>query len=379
MTDLVNADDFPLTKECAYINAANVALMPVTTIEAINKWHNDVGINGSINFNDFAEDTAFDGLRAEGARLFNCAEDDIAGGTSYTELLSSLAWAVMPDAGSNVVSTDIVFPSTIFPWTRVSHHTGCEIRFARGKDGYTDPGKIIKSIDKNTAVVSISHAEYTGGQLYDLKRLADCCHDNDALLVVDATQSAGAIPIDGPGSGADVIISGSYKWLCGPFGGAVMYMAPHLQNKLEPGIVGFRSHAEMWNLSAERLEYPDTAKRFEASTMAFGCIKGLEASMRYLNDVGIEQIYDHNIQLSDTLIEGLQSLDIKIISPALQSERTSIVTCHMGENDPVHILEHLKTRGVIAHKRQEYIRFAPHLYNRMNDMERAINALKDIL
>tara|TARA_B110000908_G_scaffold30492_1_gene36096 strand:+ start:5644 stop:6786 length:1143 start_codon:yes stop_codon:yes gene_type:complete len=379
MSPLVKSDDFPLTKKCAYINAANVALMPKPSIEAINKWHNDVGVNGSNNFNDLAEDNVFEGLRAEGARLFNCSEDDIAGGSSYTELLASIAWAVMPSAESNVVSTDIVFPSTIFPWTRVSHHTGCEIRFVHSKGAYTEPGEIIKSIDKNTAVVSISHAEYTSGQLYDLKLLADHCHENGALLIVDATQSAGAVPIDGPGSGADVIISGSYKWLCGPFGAAVMYLAPYLQNKLEPGIVGFRSHAKMWDLSATRLEYPDTAKKFEASTMAFGCIKGLETSMQYLNDIGIDRIYDYNIGLADKLIEGLQQLNIKIVSPKVQSERTSIVTCHMGKHDAVYILDQLKVRGVIAHKRQDYVRFAPHLYNNIGDIERAIYELGDIL
>ena len=112
MTALGGKDDFPLTKVCAYINAANVALMPQCSIDIINNWQSDVGINGSINFNDLAEDTAFDGLRDQGARLFNCAQGDIAGGSSYTELLSSTAWAVMPGGHENVVSTDIVFPST---------------------------------------------------------------------------------------------------------------------------------------------------------------------------------------------------------------------------------------------------------------------------
>ena len=113
--------------------------------------------------------------------------------------------------------------------------------------------------------------------------------------------------------------------------------------------------------------------------MAFGCIKGLETSMQYLNDIGIDRIYDYNIGLADKLIEGLQQLNIKIVSPKVQSERTSIVTCHMGKHDAVYILEQLKVRGVIAHKRQDYVRFAPHLYNNIGDIERAIYELGDIL
>lgn len=379
MKPMVNNNDFPTTEEYAYLNAANVSLMPLPAAKAMTDWQMDVAINGSNNFNDLAEDTAFDGLRKQGARLFNCDPDDIAGGSSCTELLSSIAWAVMPGRGENVVSTDIVFPSTIYPWTRVSHHTGCEIRLAKGKNGYTNVNEIIAQIDKNTAVVSISHAEYTGGQLYDLKSLADVAHENGALLVVDATQSAGAIPIDGPKSRADVIISGSYKWLCGPFGAAVMYLAPHLQTKLEPGFVGFRSHENIWELSPGRLKYPDSAKRFESSTMAFGCIKGLEKSMEYLLDVGIKNIYDHNLKLADILISGLNDLGANIISPLELVERTSIVTCFIDGIDSKKVIEKLKERNVVAHKRQHYIRFAPHLYNSEEDIHKALSALAAII
>ncbi|MBT6328393.1 MAG: aminotransferase class V-fold PLP-dependent enzyme, partial [Kordiimonadaceae bacterium] len=190
---------------------------------------------------------------------------------------------------------------------------------------------------------------------------------------------AGAIPIDGPGSEADVIISGSYKWLCGPFGAAVMYLAPHLQAKLDPGIIGFRSHENMWELSPERLVYPNSAKRFESSTMAFGCIKGLEKSIEYLLGVGIENIYDHNLKLSDILINGLSDLGANIISPMEQSERTSIVTCFIDGLDTKIVIEKLKEQDVVAHKRQKYIRFAPHLYNCEDDVLRALEALENII
>lgn len=376
---LVNKEDFPATEEYAYLNAANVSLMPKSAAEVMTAWQMDVALNGSNNFNDLAEDTAFDGLRVQGAKLFHCTEDDIAGGSSCTELLSSIAWAVMPKAHENVVSTDIVFPSTIYPWTRISHHTGCEIRLAKGKDGYTDVNDIINCIDKNTSVVSISHVEYTGGQLYDLRALADVAHENGALLVVDATQSAGAIPIDAPKSGADVIISGSYKWLCGPFGAALMYLAPHLQTKLEPGFVGFRSHENIWDLSPERLHYPDSAKRFESSTMAFGCIKGLEKSIEYLLGIGIENIFQHNLKLADILIEGLNELGVKIVSPLAQNERTSIVTCSLDGFDTAEIVQGLKNKSVVAHKRQDFIRFAPHVYNNEDDIHLALEVLGKLI
>ena len=379
MTNIRKPGDFPLTEEWSYLNAANVALMPMSAAKVMTDWQTDVALNGSNNFNDHAEDTAFDGLRDQGAKLFGCRPEDIAGGSSCTELLSSLAWAVMPKEHENVVSTDIVFPSTIYPFTRVSHHTGCEIRLAPGHNGYASFDEIVKNIDHNTSVVSISHVEYTGGQVYDLAALAEVAHAHGALLIVDATQSAGAIPIDAPASGADAIVAGGYKWLCGPFGAAVMYLAPHLQNTLDPGFVGFRSHNNMWDLSPDRLEYPDTAKRFESSTMAFGCIKGLEKSIKYLTDIGIARIYDHNIALADRLIEGLNDLDVEVVSPMTPSERTSIVTCRIEGFNPREIVDSLKERNIVAHKRQDFFRFSPHVYNTDRDVDRAITELRSLL
>jgi len=379
MKKIVNSEDFPLTKTTAYINAANVSLMPLCSAKVTTDWQTDVAINGCNNFNDIAEDSAYDGLREEGAKLFSCKKEDIAGGSSYTELVSSIAWAIMPNKNENVVSTEIVFPSTAYPWIRVSHHTSCEIRLVKGTNGYTNFDDIIEQIDNNTAVVSISHVEYTGGQLYDLQRLSSIAHEHGALVVVDATQSAGAIPIDAPKCGADVIISGSYKWLCGPFGAAIMYLSPQLQKKLEPGFVGFRSHKDMWNLDPSRLEYPDSAKRFESSTMAFGCIKGLERSIKYLTDIGIDKIHDYNMALADKLIDGLTALNVNIASSLNQEERSSIVTCTIKNRDSMEIVNALKQRNIIAHKRQDFIRFSPHLYNSIEDIDRTIYELKDLL
>ena len=153
---------------------------------------------------------------------------------------------------------------------------------------------VLELIDDDTAVVCISHVEYGRGQRFDLASLAAAAHDHGALLVVDATQSAGAVPIDVQADALDVVLSSGYKWLCGPFGAAVMYLAPHLQAKLEPGVVGFRSHEDIWDLRTDQLDYARSARRFECSTMAYGCAIGLSHSIDFLLEVGVDRIYEHN-------------------------------------------------------------------------------------
>lgn len=378
MNPIVNPDDFPAAQNSTYLNAANVALMYSGAEKTVAEWQKDVAENGSINFDESAEASVFDELHVVAARLFNAAPEDIAVGSSATELLSSLAWAVAPGPNTNVVSTDIVFPSTIYPWQRVANYTGCEIRFTHGQNSYANPDEIIQLIDKETKVVCISHVEYLGGQRFDLARIGEAAHERGALFVVDASQSAGAIPIDVSGYAIDALVCGGYKWLCGPFGAAVMYLDSNLHTALEPGLVGFRSHADMWDLRADRIEYPKTAKRFEYSTMAFGCALGLTRSIEFLLNIGIERVFKYNKYLSDELIQGLRERDVEIISPLNEAERTSIITARFQGQDSMKISQKLKAARVTVSCRRDIIRFSPHVYNNRMDIQRTLECIDNI-
>jgi selenocysteine lyase/cysteine desulfurase len=166
--------------------------------EAAIAWQQDLAQNGTISFDEAAEQYVFSSLHQVFARLIGAKPRDIAVGSSFTELVASVAWAMMPGREENIVGVDVVFPSTIYPWLRVAHTTGCEIRLLPTTDYYADPEELVNLIDDNTAVVAISHVEFGSGQRYDLRYLAESAHSSGALLVVDATQSAGAIPIERP-------------------------------------------------------------------------------------------------------------------------------------------------------------------------------------
>ena len=379
MKSIVSEKDFPTANKFVSLNAANVALMYHGAHQAIIEWQDDVALNGSNNFDDNSEETVFRELHQVASRLINAVPEDIAAGSSATELLCSLAWAISPSKDQNVVSTEIVFPSTVYPWQRVSSSTGCEIRLAKEKNNFIHINEIITLIDQHTAVVCISHVEYGNGQTFDLHLLAEAAHEHGALLVVDATQSAGAIPIDVQACPVDALISGAYKWLCGPFGAAFMYLAPHLQTKLEPGLVGFRSHKNMWDLDASRIDYPQAAEKFEFSTMAFGCAVGLTRAINFINDVGVENIFQYNRQLADRLIEGLQTRGAVITSPLEDKSRSSIVRAHFENIGSNKIIQSLKRAGVFVSRRGDSIRFSPHLYNSMSDIDKALAEIDNIL
>ncbi len=375
MEPIVDPSDFPASGRSAYLNTASIGLMCEAAEASTTDWFRDVSQNGTLTFDEAAEESVFEGLHVAAARLLNAQPEDIAVGSSATELLASLAWAVAPGSNANVVGANITFPSTIYPWGRVARSMGFEIRLAEATEGYVSPDALIRLIDSNTAAVCISEVEYSTGQLYNVADLAEAAHKHRALLVVDASQSAGAVPIDVAASGVDALVTASYKWLCGPFGVAVMYLAPSLQGRLDPGLVGFRSHKDMWDLKANRVEFVETARRFEFSTMAYGCALGLTASIVYLLRIGIERIFDRNRRLADQLVEGLRERGAEIVSPRDERERSSIVAARFPGVDSKRIADHLGSRRVVISARGDIVRFSPHLYNEAADIERALDEI----
>ena len=292
--------------------------------------------------------------------------------------MQSLAWAVMPQKGSKILTTETTHPSTIYPWQRVADHSGAVLQWVKADEKLAiNPDNLEASIDDQTSVVCLSHVEYGTGQCYSLKRLADKAHQHGALLIIDATQSAGQVPID-ISVGVDAVVTSTYKWLCGPFGTGMMYLSKELQ-KLNPGIVGWRSHKDMWDFQADRLTYADNAKRFEFGTMAYGTAFGATESLRYLLDVSIEAIVAHNRELSDHLIAGLQELGAEILGPQSPNERSATIAARFAGKDSADFARNLKEENVIMSLRRDFLRFSPHLYNSIDDIDQALKAIKATL
>ncbi len=377
---LSKPEDFPPSIKLTYLDTASISLMYRPASDAIVRWYEDLAQSGTLNFDEEAEEHVFDGLRDVTAELLGASASDIAIGSSATELISSLAWSMVPDKHSNIVSTMASHPSTNYPWQRVARHAGCEFRFAKpDKDGIINMKELLSLIDSQTHIVAISHVEYRTGQKYDLRILAEKSHHHGATLIVDATQSAGQAPIDVRKENVDALISSAYKWLCGPFGVAIMYLGPHLQSTLDPGLVGWRSHKDMWKFQSERLEYPSTAKRFEASTIAYGCALGLERSIQYLVDIGIEKINQHNMALTKIFENEVVGIGGKVLIPQRDTERSSIISFMFPGLNSENITRHLGVHNVAVSERSGAIRVAPHLYNDQDDVEYFIQVIREIV
>jgi len=376
---MVLRTDFPALEEYTYLNSASIAIMPLPARRAMEDFTRRILHVGTVSLDEEAEVQALEGARHAAAELINADPDNVAITTSATEALGQIAWGVRPRG--NVVSIDIEFPSVVYPWLRVARETGNEVRLVSCKD---NPASLRLEtlenlVDENTSVVCVSHVQYATGHRFDLKKLADLAHAYGALCVIDATQSAGVVPIDVRSSGVDALVSAAYKWLCGPFGAAVAYLSPALMDRIEPVFTGWRGTADPWRFDAANLTYAASARRYEYSTMSYPSGFGLGESIRYVLGLDLEAVFSHVLALGDELVEGLRNLGAEVLSPVERDSRSAIVTARFPGRDGELVAAELNRRGVIVSPRFGSTRFAPHFFNDGADIQEALEILESIL
>ena len=370
-----------MQRQWTNLSYANVATTSPVAHRIATEWADSLARGGAAEFDADAEKHGRMPLREAASKLLSCEVSDICCASSATGLMCSVAWAAMPSEGENVVSSRAAFPSTVYPWTRVSQSTGVEIRLAPyDENHYTNPEDILSLIDENTAVVVISHVEYANGQRYDLRRFSEAARSVGAMLRVDATQSMGMVPINGPESGADVIVASGYKWLRGTYGAAVGYLSPRAK-KLIPGMVGFRSHEDIWDMKSDRMDLPQDASRFEFTTLHFGALQGLAMSIEEMLEIGQDEIWAHDMRLADAVIEGAIGMGLEGVSPTDPEQRSAIVSIRTprGE-DSSQIVRRLQDEfGILVTDRSGMIRVSPHIDNDTHQIEMLFQSLRTIL
>jgi len=363
------------------LSYANVATTSPKAHEIALEWSESLARGGAAEFDADAEKNGMIPLRTATSKLLECPISDVCVSSSATEILCSLAWAIAPKKGANIVSTRASFPSTVYPWKRVAEEFGAELRLAEHDENYyTKTDDILHLINKDTAVVTLSHVEYACGQRYNLESFAKAAHDVGALFIVDATQSMGMVPINAQNTGADAIVASGYKWLRGTYGAAVGYIAPSIQS-LSPGIIGFRSHKDIWNMKAERLELPEDASRFEFTTIHFGAALGLAASIDEITNLGIQKVWERDLELTDILIEGVLEKGLEIASPTNDEERSAIISIRMPAGfDTGEVVRKLQDDyGILVTNRSGFLRVSPHIDNNKKEIDFFLTSLFEIL
>ena len=365
---------FPVTKKKTFLNHAGVSPLPKPASEAIQTYLEERSSHGECSF-DLAESKK---LFAE---LVQADPDEVALVPNTSTGLNISANALEYPQGSNMVTTDLEYPSVVYPWLRKKFKPRIEVRYVRNVDGRLPLEDFEKAIDDRTVAVAVSHVEYANGFRNDLKAIAEVTHEHGALLLVDACQSAGALRIDVKRDGVDFLATSCYKWLLGPAGAGFLYIRRDLIGRSEPTFVGWASvkpevfeTVELWDNRDLRLS--ETASRFEVGEPSVLSFVGATAALRLIMEAGTETIERRILGLTGSLIETLKEHGFKVQTPEELEHRSGIINFLV--DNPKEKADKLRQRGIIVSARMRGIRVSPHFYNTEGEIKTFIETIKTL-
>ena len=365
---------FPILKSKVFLNHAGVSPLCIPVVEAIQNYlkHRVMGEE---------EDFDLDSVRSLFAQLINAGSEEIALVPNTSTGLNIAANLLRHPRGSNIVTSDLEFPSVVYPWLRIKMRSNLEIRYVKNVEGKVLLEDFERAIDDRTVAVVISHVEYANGFKNDLKAISEITHEHGALLIVDACQSAGAMNINVKQQGIDFLATSCYKWLLAPSGAGFLYIREDQIREAEPVFVGWASvkreifeTADLWDNT--RLALSETARRFEVGTPSEISYVGVMAALELILGYGIEKIESRIIGLTRYLIDRLKEEGFTLQTSEDPHDLSGIVNFKVSEPD--RMVENLRGKGVIVSARMNGIRISPHFYNTREDIEKFLAHVKNI-
>ena len=358
-------EQFPVTKNKVFLNHAAQSPLPKPVVDAIGKYTNEF-----LNFGTTSTDTNDDG-KPYFARLIGARPEEIALIENTSMGLNIVANMLHYPPGSKIVTTDLEYPSVVYPWLRKG--LGVKLHYVKNVDGKVLLDDMEKAIDDKTVAAAISHVEYSNGFRHNLRVLSEIVHEHGAYLIVDAIQSVGTMPIDVKRDDVDFLMASCYKWLLSPPGAAYLFVKDELIERFEPPFVGWASVDQqvfetvdpwdIWSLSLSK-----TASRFQIGTSSIISLVGATVAMKMLLDFGTENIQRRIKKLTDHLIGSVEDLGLKLQTPQEKPCRSGIVNFRI--NRPKKLADRLNKKGIVVSARSNGIRVAPHYYNTEQEVDR---------
>ncbi len=367
---------FPVTRNVVYLNHAAVGPLSTRAYEAMERHARDQRDFGALHWREWYSE--YELLRESAARLLSATPQEIAILKNTSEGLSFVAEGFRWKRGDNVVSTDLEFPSNFTPWKNLGRR-GVELRLVQSRNGAYTIEDIEKLIDGNTRIVTVSSVAFHNGFTAGLDGIGELCTRRNILFCVDAIQSLGAIPMDVRKSKIAFLAADGHKWLCGPEGAAIFYVAAEHRDKLdviENGWTNIERRGKFINCPTDLM--PDS-RRFEAGSLNTNGIYGARAAIDLLHEVGIDEIAREVKRIAALLSERLESIGYRIATPRpIASGIVAAVPPVVETNTLLRLHRTLEENGVVCAPREGMLRFAPHFYNDESDVGRVIDVLRSV-
>lgn len=353
--------DFPIFErtingeKLVYLDSAATSQKPLAVLDAERSFylnHNAAAHRGAHRLAEEATE-AFEGSRQSVAEFLGSAVDEIVFTKSATESINLVAYSlgnasegsqfyISPD--DEILVSEMEHHANLVPWQELARRSGAKLRwFKVSDDGRLDLSDIDSLINKKTRIIALTHQSNVLGTINQFSEISKRARSVGALLLVDACQSAPHFEIKVKELGCDFLTFSGHKAL-GPTGIGVLWGRKELLDAMPPFLTG-GSMIEMVNM--ETSTYLPAPRRFEPGVPNMAQAVGLAAGLKYLTEIGLEKIHNHELALTKMAIDGLRTIsELKIIGPENLTDRGGVISFELEGIHPHDLGQALDQYGI---------------------------------
>ena len=375
------SDDFPVSNKI-YLNNASVSLMPSQSINAMNDFlilYNSLGPDS--NDSALLIEEKLNNVRKIIAKIICCKPEEVILTQSTTDGINIVANGLSFDDSSNIIIRGMTHEhhSNFYPWIKLKNKISVR-NLPIDSNGFFKLDDLKSNVDNNTKLLAISHALYNTGSILPVEKIATTLK-KEIPFFIDSAQTIGCIGThDVSKLGCDFMSFNGSKWLCGPMGTGLFYCKKESSELLEPKTIGGES-AIIEN--DNNLIFKDLPEKFQTGFRNYVGIVGLESSVKYLLNFGMENIRKKNQNLSNIFRDELMKIpNVVLYGPDDPDKRTSIISFNIKNFDSEKIVQKLEKQNIILAVREimekKIIRVSPHFFNNESDMLKVIDEIKKL-
>lgn len=369
---------FPLTKDKIYLNNGTLGPSPYPVIEAVRE--------GMMRTDEYGDYSGYEDSVDAIASFTGCDKNEIALTHNVTEGINIACWGVPLKRRDEVIVTDQEHVGNALPWLNRQKLHGIVLKtFTPAPTAAETLERIAALITKRTRVIAVPHIPCTQGQVLPVKEICKLARDRGIYSCIDGAHGPGMMPLDLHDMGCDTYASCCHKWMLGPKGTGFLYVRAEFGAVLQPYFVGGGSSGGDWDmvLSPEYMPpYADSAHRYFGGTQSLGLARGVIASVDFLNNIGMDNVYSRIKYLGGYVQQELMSLGdkVELITPTEEQSYCAVNSFRM-KNIPYN--EFYKTcsdNGIRVRAVPENgincIRISTHIYNNTQEIDKLVTLVR---
>ena len=363
---------FPIVSRAVYASSCSQGALSVDVRAAYEQYLSDWDEKGApwVLWIEQAE-------RARGrfARLLNASTDEVAVTTSVSTGVSSLLSGLRhPEGRNKIVISDFEFP-TIGQITHAQELVGKKVHHVAVASDATIPlERLAETIDEETGLVAITYVSFRTGSKTDVAEVIRLAHEAGALVLVDAFQAVGAIPIDVGELNADFVVGGTLKYLLGSAGLGFLYCRQDLLSQIVPTQTGWFADEDIFEMDIYDYSPSASARKFESGTPSIPNIYAGIAGMDLMHEIGIAATEQHVGRLIDLLVEGIDRIGARMVTPRDPAKRGPMVA--VATTDEAAMVGALDEDDILTTARDGNVRLSLHAYNSEEDIVAMVDGLE---